>query len=118
MRERKYRCYFDVPKSMFYINNETDFTIEFGNEKPVMHIFCADGVIDSWDVDNLMEFTGLHDSKGVEIYEGDLLTHKYYKRPVVVSFKDGCFQAEDVCLDDNSLTVIGNIHQHPELMEA
>ncbi len=54
---------------------------------------------------------------GKEIYEGDILSHKFYSRPVVVSFEDGCFVAEDVSMGGKSIEIIGNSHENPELLK-
>ena len=74
----------------------------------------------------LMQYTGLKDKNGTEIYEGDILCHKVVP-PGFVEFADGSFvfnQGETnqglnrLCMDRTKrLGIIGNIYENPELLE-
>jgi uncharacterized phage protein (TIGR01671 family) len=64
----------------------------------------------------LSQFTGLKDKNGKEIFEGDILSHRYYSKPVLCEFVDGSFIFDDISKYDKSLEVIGNIYQNPELL--
>lgn len=71
----------------------------------------------------LMEYTGLKDMKGKEIYEGDILFESSSEEYFKVVFENGSFRAEadGYSLDledyDDICEVVGNIYENPELME-
>ena len=119
-REIKFRAWDNVD----FMSSQ--FTLQDVQERKIE--FTLDCVV--------MQFTGLKDSKGVEIYEGDILqserndAYKYY-----VVFEDGSFCANHTTLKnhegnplrwgllnrfnelrDISMVVIGNIHQDKHLL--
>ncbi|GAA4299563.1 YopX family protein [Nibribacter koreensis] len=133
-REIKFRAYHLATEQMFQVHSitpthvfpETMDGIHTSEINPAMREGCA-----------LMQYTGLKDKKGAEIYEGDILEYKYPDRmeatgwgadyaPVV--FKEGTFGTIgsvtasflpiEGARDAATWEVIGNVHEHPELLRT
>jgi uncharacterized phage protein (TIGR01671 family) len=76
----------------------------------------------------LMQYTGLKDKNGKEIYEGDIIRHDWGLNKI--TFEDYSFTAEHIISFDGAFNcnlylsdigsdceVIGNIYENPELIE-
>ena len=82
-----------------------------------------DGIISSSHPEHyvLMQYTGLKDKNGVEIYEGDIVSGhifgicevRYYKNAFVLWSVDKDFSRSYAC---ELIEVIGNIYENPEIM--
>lgn len=72
--------------------------------------------------DALMQFTGLHDAEGKEIYEGDILETLDGKLAIEWNDDVCIFQYSDGhCFIDRYgmwCVVVGNIYENPELLNA
>ena len=125
MREIKFRIYDPVGENMDYspetftgwLNDNFDFDGYAEGEEPIV-----------------MQYTGLKDKNGKEIYEGDVLRHEeitsWYGAgvtEVVYSDKKARFEVTKSIgfshkdLGDqlrNNMIVIGNIYENPELLEV
>ena len=76
----------------------------------------------------LMQFTGLQDNNGVDIYEGDIVYQKincladFGRHKKMVGFNEDQFKSGGCSLYEAvrsfDAKVIGNIYENPELLEA
>lgn len=71
----------------------------------------------------LMQYTGLHDKNGKEIYEGDILkiTYKLSGKTIISSVRWANAKFKPTRLSEHNqyeIEIIGNIYQNPELLKV
>jgi uncharacterized phage protein (TIGR01671 family) len=124
MREIKFRAWV---KRGLYPDNMYWFAITWGN------FYDGDGWIgmlpigetskkqriqvDPGDVE-LMQFTGLHDKNGVEIYEGDIVKSQFEPEPFIIQWNSDEYHSGFNVGIGEELEVIGNIYENKELLDT
>ena len=132
MREIKFRAWLKEDKKM--VNVETmDFTdksIQYLKRSEIINAYILRR--ESFDDVELMQYTGVKDKNGKEIYEGDIVlikldeTSTWYK--TVVGFKKGAFIANLIGKEDyvyifhhgftgDDFEIIGNVYENKNLLE-
>jgi len=93
---------------------------DYENQKAIIFSDFTDEISRVW----LMQFTGLKDKNGVEIYEGDIVLTEIKTFPFKVQYVFGYYEisANAVCryslgdFEMKTIEVIGNIYKNPELL--
>lgn len=115
-REIKFRAWDKDMKEMVFVSG-----IQFDPHSPKEKPNIIDERNDIRDLDDieLMQFTGLKDKNGKEVYESDIVKYMDYNEAGEVEFNDvveyheGAFYP--VCeRPSNEFEVIGNIYENPE----
>ena len=106
-----------------------------GEQEHFIQTVKSDGRIDTLyyiDPATVGQYTGLTDKNGKRIFEGDVVLFKWDKEHNychIIEFVDGEFCATPVisrddtwqiriCGENEKFSVIGNIHDNPELLEV
>lgn len=143
MREIKFRAWVHSDKKMTHPNH-----MEFCEDRGIGVPISTGGMAyTKFGECSVMQFTGLHDKNRREIYEGDILRGedypfiscglenyravvawddelaKFYSYPEVCSDRvrgcaAGCYVFEDGQESAKRFEIIGNIHEHPHLLEG
>jgi len=127
MRENKFRAWNKKERRLY-----SPFLLDdIGTDEFGLYIICEkDYMRGSWEDYIIMQYTGLKDKNGKEIYEGDVIKYREYpnnekselcKIEWLDSYEGDGFKmtgfvspAYDYPTD---IEIIGNIHENPELLE-
>lgn len=122
----KFEMFYDVSVVTTYQDKEQHVIADFGmyNESE----YNGTEIIDY----TLMQSTGLFDENGVDVFEGDIVetiyNGKLFTGVIVYDQEETDFKATNGRIEygdnfcylggNDSNIVIGNVHQHPELLES
>lgn len=125
MREIKFRAWDKENKEMLEVEN-LHFD-EYHNNEMTIRTTMYNDYFDTEDM-ILMQYTGLHDKNGKEIYEGDIVDNGYNNIGVVKYGEYNCSCCEgvygwyvdggDIRQAECFLEVIGNIYENPDLLKG
>ncbi|MFB7302589.1 YopX family protein [Heyndrickxia sporothermodurans] len=128
MRQPKFRGFSPETNEWVYGYgwHETDYTDDFlrsiNQSRQDAVLFTKTFPI-TCDIESMGEFTGLLDTNGVEIYEGDIVRHATDEGIYKVIFDDGGFYVKNLfeydfqTIDEYPLEVIGNTYEYIELLK-
>jgi len=116
MREIKFRAWDKKEKKMEY--DIQDLCCE--HDRDGLHLYLAHP-----EENEVMQYTGLKDKNGKEIYEGDIVKSKKFECAEVKSSGSGAWifngqwTAGHFVIADRKLDmeIIGNIHENPEMLK-
>ena len=128
-REIKFRAWLKEDKKMVNVKtiDFTDKTIRCLKKNEFINAYLLRRV--SFDDVELMQYTGVKDKNGKEIYEGDILFFRDENMKYVVVWQDAAFiiksieirkYSEKMCwLDDTEICceIVGNIYENKKLLE-
>ena len=134
MREIKFRAWDKNDKRIFIDPQMIDFYnkkigyMQYQTEYMPDTSYSIPVGFEEFEYSELMEWTGLYDKNGEDIYEGDILFESFGEKYYKVVFENGSFRAEfegdfeehSVDLIDvvaQGCEVVGNIYENPELIE-
>jgi uncharacterized phage protein (TIGR01671 family) len=139
VREIKFRAYDRNNKKMLPVGRIFQYYEQYvgGIYMPTMlEAEMANGEPVMYDLGRpfLMQYTGLKDKNGVEIYEGDIVEFKisgsryiaevYYDTATARYSKRGVDSSHGGAIDKDLVSytstqkVVGNVYEHPELLKA
>ncbi|QOS98135.1 hypothetical protein JNUCC42_16620 [Brevibacterium sp. JNUCC-42] len=137
MREIKFRIWDKDYKKMRRCGENTHDSMYFDEDGTVYYYNLQNGcgsLPDGTGTYDLMQYTGLKDKNGKEIYEGDILSTDLSRPFLIVEFRNGAFMYQchdndqdyyDLMLptnaknnQDNYLEVIGNMYENPDLIQV
>ncbi len=128
MREYKFRAWDSWWGRMYYFDFTKNIEAAPDDELKGLWILHEEGSVYAiQEKIKIMQFTGLHDKNGKEIYEGDIVTGLFNHTDIIghiIYGSDATFFIKRKGLygiglnnAEDWLEVIGNIHNNPELLK-
>jgi uncharacterized phage protein (TIGR01671 family) len=124
MREIKFRVWDPTNAMMLCSINSLNFNGNEGYDNLCITLRRTKPEIPDYEKCLVMQYTGLKDKNGIEIYEGDFYIHDnclmVHVVKDIVSFlemlSDGKgTDSQELCIS-TGIEVIGNVHENPELL--
>ena len=112
MREIKFRAYHKNAGEMLYEIYSLTCYESHGKVNGIMEVDYED--LDYPDDIELMQYTGLKDKNGKEIYEGDIVKYEDWLTPEIISMDNYNILDAISC---RAVEIIGNTYENPELLK-